>query len=186
MRFVVTLLLLGFCARAQPGERNTLTFSGGISRPLNGYSYENATVAALGGGYSFRLMTNAELEAGVFVALNPLPALCNASGCYGGDNRFYWVPFGGSFVVPTERDRVEFSLGAGGLYQRFSISNPNTAFGQESYSAWGGYAVAGAKVALDRARHFWLGATPRFLLANGGNRGSRWFFLFTGDVGFRF
>ncbi len=70
-------------------------------------------------------------------------------------------------------------------FESFSVSNPNTAFGLASNSGFGGYFKTSAGVALDRRRHFWLSATPRWLLANPGHRWDRWFMI-TGDISFRF
>jgi hypothetical protein len=40
-------------------------------------------------------------------------------------------------------------------------------------------------VALDRSRHWWLGATPRWFLANPHYRRDRWLQI-AGEVSFRF
>lgn len=187
MRTVFFFLLAALSAQAQFIQRNILTFSGGVARQVNGYAYQDSAAVGLGGTYGFRIFRNMDLEGGFFAALNPFPPDCNASGCYNGDNRFLWAPFGVRLVLPLRRDRLELSIGGGGLYEKYSVSNPNLAFGQPSYSAWGGYFAAGGRIALDHGRHFWLGATPRFFLTNGTGFGTRdrWF-LITGDFSFRF
>lgn len=43
--------------------------------------------------------------------------------------------------------------------------------------------MAGAAVAVDPARHFWLSVTPRWFFTNSYH--DRWFVL-TGNIGFRF
>jgi hypothetical protein len=83
-----------------------------------------------------RVIPMVDFEAGIFTAFDPIPATCNRSGCYNGDNRFLWVPFGARFVIPVG-ERVELSAGGGGLYERFSVSNPNPALGGRSYTGWG-------------------------------------------------
>ena len=149
--------------------------------PLN----NRYSAAGLGATYGFRLFRNVELEAGTFAAIDPFPPECNRSGCFSGDNRFFWIPFGVRFVLPLRRNRVELSSGGGGLYQKFSVKNPNLALGQQPYTAWGGYFVASGRIALERGRHFWLGATARFFLANGAGVNTRWLMV-TGDISFRF
>jgi hypothetical protein len=71
------------------------------------------------------------------------------------------VPFGLRLVAPLWRARLELSSG-GGLYDKYSVSNGNQSpFGPiRSLDGWGGYFMGGAAVALDRGRHWWLGASP--------------------------
>jgi len=94
------------------------------------------------------------------------------------------VPFGLRFIHPLRHDRVELSVGAGGLYEHFSgFDSPSGLV--PSYGAFGGFVKASVEVALDNRRRFWVGATPRVIVANGTNARDRWFMV-TGDVGFRF
>ena len=71
------------------------------------------------------------------------------------------------------------------FYQCFSVSNPNTDFGETGYGGWGGYFKASAGVAIDRRKRLWLSVTPRWSLANSGGIRDRWFML-TGDISYRF
>ncbi len=103
------------------------------------------------------------------------------------NDRFIWVPFGVRGILPLRNGQIELSAGGGGLYEKYSVSNPNPSVGLLSRSGWGGYFVAGAAVAIDRDRHFWLGASPRWFLANanGANAHDRWFVV-SGEFSFRF
>lgn len=76
----------------------------------------------------------------------------------------------------------------GGLYEKYTVSDASRAYAFSPRDGWGGYFVAGAAIALDRNRHFWIGASPRLYLANTGFQGNnkdRWFVI-TGDLSFRF
>ncbi len=129
-----------------------------------------------------------DIEAGVTTALNPTPEIRGAHFDIKPDTRFIWVPFGVRGILPLRRGRIELSAGGGGLYEKYSVSNPNDAVGLTSRDGWGGYFAGGAAIALDRGRHLWLGASPRWFLANtgfGGNAKDRWFVI-GGDFGFRF
>jgi hypothetical protein len=183
-----SLLLLCFTGlNAQQGSVNRLTLSGGWSRQTPAPAYEAAqTAATLGISYGFRPWKHVEFEAGVFAGLQPVPSVCNAHGCFDPDDRLIWVPFGIRFVAPLAAGRIELSAGGGGLYEAYSLTNEaSNPFALRSYSGWGGYFTGGAAVALDRSRHWWLSATPRWFLANPQYRRDRWFQI-AGEVSFRF
>jgi hypothetical protein len=184
MKYFLLLIIVSLIANAQSVPRNDLTFTGGYTRATTSNGFETHSATGLGLGYGYRVTPIVDLEAGIFTAFDPIPATCNQAGCYNGDNRFLWVPFGARFVIPVG-ERVELSAGGGGLYERFSVSNPNPALGGRSYMGWGGYFAAGAAIALDRGKHSWLGTTPRWFLANSGNQRDRWFMI-GGDLSFRF
>jgi hypothetical protein len=174
------LFLIGLLP-AQSTERNRISLSGGWGEQLTSYPYERQTAPVLGISYGYRPLRWFELEAGLSVALQPGFDQCSAHGCFDPNDRFIWVPFGVRFVAPIAWQRIELSAGGGALYERYSVSNPN--FNIQSRSGWGGYFTGGAAVAL--SRHFLLGATPRFFLANPSYARDRWFVI-TGDVTFRF
>ena len=178
MRILISFLLLALCGNAQPFERNRLTFSGGWAVPVSG-QLEGAPV--LGFTYGYRFHRYMEAEAGLLAAIRPGPEVRGANYDFQNYDRMLWVPFGIRFVAPLRQSRVELSAGGGALYERYS-SNGSFLYG---YDGWGGYLVGSASVALDRGRHFWLGAAPRFLLANPQYRRDRWFTI-TGEVSFRF
>ncbi len=185
MRNFFAAIFLASCVNAQSFQHNDITFSGGESWVLSKrFAYSN-TAVSLGATYGYRINRFIEPEAGLFGAINPVPPNCESYGCYNGDNRFFWVPFGVRFILPLKQDRYELSAGGGGLYESFSVSNLVPESGLAPYSGFGGYFKASAAVALDRRRHFWLSATPRSLLANPAYERDRWLMM-TGDLSFRF
>lgn len=167
--------------------RNSLTFSGGFAHDIHARCCQADTSVSLGATYSYHLFRNLGVEAGVVSALNPTPEIRGAHYDIVPRDRFIWVPFGLRGILPLKRGRVELSAAAGGLYEKYSISNPNSAVGLVSRDGWGGYFAGGAAIAMDRGRHFWLGASPRWYLANSndGYAHDRWFVI-AGDLGFRF
>lgn len=185
MRFFLIFFVSTFALEAQSSPRNEVTFSGGDSFQVFTPFVESNTAVSLGGTYGYRFTPHITAEVGVFSVIDPYPAECDYSGCYGQNNHFTQVPFGVKFTLPVRSDRFELSAGGGGLYEHFSVTNPDTDFSERSYGAWGGYFKPGAGVAIDRRRHLWLGATPRWSLANSGGIRDRWFML-TGDLSFRF
>ncbi|MGH9631932.1 MAG: outer membrane beta-barrel protein [Bryobacteraceae bacterium] len=87
----------------------------------------------------------------------------------------FMLPLGGRVVVPIADERVLFSAGGGGAYLRYSerIRQPfgNSGFRLDcpvcaSRGGWGYYGLVGLNVALDRGRHFRLGATSRIYRAD--------------------
>jgi hypothetical protein len=102
----------------------------------------------------------------VVVAPVETPDICSSHGCYNPNDRFIWVSVGVRFVAPLWRGRLELSTGGGGAYESYSVSNENTAFGIQSVDGWGSYFVGGGAVALDHGRHWWLGSSPHWFLAN--------------------
>jgi hypothetical protein len=166
--------------------RNRLTFSGGWSREIGGgISIGKDTAAGWGISYGYRVLRFLEPEAGVFLASQPSPDIRGANYFYNPDDRFVWVPFGVRFVAPLYLGRIEFSGGGGGLYEKYQVGNPNTAFGFASRSGWGGYFAGSAAVGLDRGKHLWLAATPRWFLANPAYARDRWVQI-SGEVSVRF
>jgi len=176
MRSIVLLCLLALPMKAQSFQRNDFTFSGGITWEIASYD-PYATQVSLGATYGYRVKPWIEPEAGVFGGINPVPSYRNADGYHTFSSRFIWVPFGARFILPLKHDRFELSAGIGGLYE----NGGNTV----GYNGFGGYLKWTAAMALDHRRHFWLGATPRLMLANGTDARDRWFQL-TGDIGVRF
>jgi hypothetical protein len=178
MRRWATLLFFAGGLVAQ----NRITLSGGWGEQIGVYAPERQTAPVLGVGYGFRALKWFEPEAGFSAALQPGRQICNRFGCYDPNDRYYWIPFGARFVAPAGK-RVEFSAGGGGLYEKYSVGGGSNPFSFQSRSGWGGYFLGGAAVAV--TRRIWVGATPRFLLANPPYARDRWFTI-TGDVSFRF
>jgi hypothetical protein len=168
--------------------RNSVKFSGGWGRDiLSKDSFRYDTAPSLGATYGYRVMRHLEMEAGAMVALGPGHEQSGASYYFKPDDRFTWVPFGLRGILPLRHDRIELSAAAGGLYEKYSVSNPALSVGLAARDGWGGYFAGGVKIAVDRKRHIWLGAAPHWYLANtrGGYAHDRWFVI-TGDAGFRF
>ena len=185
MRCLLVILGLSGLAWSQDGGRNRVTLSAGSARQINAKHSTPETAPVVGIGYGRRILPFMEIEAGVTVGLQPSPAMRGAFYDYDPNDRYIWVPFGVRFVAPLVAHRLEFSAGGGGLFERYSISNPDAPFGFGSHNGWGGYVSAGAALAVDRRHRFWLGVTPRALLANPKYGRDRWFTL-TGDVSVRF
>jgi hypothetical protein len=185
MRLTIFFLLLARGVIAEWVPQNRVTFSGGWSREVGGYSISKRTAAGLGLSYGYRAHKYIDAESGVFTALQPSFDIRTTGSFVNLDDRFIWVPFGVRFVAPLYLNRIEFSGGGGGLYQRYAVSNPNPALSISSYNAWGGYFVGSTAVALDKGRHVWLGITPRLFMANPAYARDRWFKL-SGEASFRF
>jgi len=184
MRCFIAILLLSGFAQAQPLDRNRITLSGGwMTRVGEDYNPQSAPV--VGVSYGYRALKFLELDAGLHVALQPGQELCSRFGCYDPNDRYFWIMVGARLVAPLVAGRVELSLGGGGLVQQYSVSNRDSPFGVSSQGAFGGYFTAGAAAPLDRRHHFWIGVTPRVLLANPEFGRDRWFTI-TGDVSYRF
>jgi hypothetical protein len=186
MKLVLVLLFIGVCAPAQSEMRNTVTLSGGFAQNV-GNSCCGDLAPALALTYAYRLFPHMDVEAGVNTTLSLGTEARGANYDFKADDRFLWVPFGLKGVLPLRSGRVELSVGAGGLYEKYLVGSPAEFVGFASRDGWGGYATTGVAVALDRRRHFWIGASPQLLFANtgGGYEHDRWFVLNVG-VGLRF
>jgi hypothetical protein len=184
MRAIILLPILACALSGQPFARYDFSLSGGMGWDVGSSYPSSGSTVSLGATGGYRVTRWFELEAGAFGGLNPLGPECYSYGCQTPDSHYIWVPFGGRVIVPFAHDRFEWSVGAGGLYERFAASNLSAGL-PYSYNGFGGYVKSSVAVALDRHRHFWIGMTPRMILANGGGARDRWILL-TGDIGFRF
>jgi hypothetical protein len=183
VRAIIPFLLLVPCAVAQSVTGNRITLSGGWATQI--YSYQNAAAPSLGLSYGYRFYKYVEAEGGLFTALDPTGDVCSRNGCVDVNDRFFWLPFGVRFIAPLYLGRIEFSAGGGGLYEKYTVGSPFPGGGPDERHGWGGYFVGSAAVALDRSHRFWLGATPRWFLANPAYARDRWFQI-TGELSFRF
>jgi hypothetical protein len=183
MKVLILFISLAFSTYAQPANRNTITFSGGLAENA-GPSCCGDTAPSLALSYAYRLLPNLDIEAGIDSALALGSKFVSANYDVTADDRFLWVPFGLRGVLPLRHDRVELSAGAGGTYEKYWVGNPSYVTSRDGL---GGYGSVGAAAALDAHRHFWLGVSPFFFFANtgGGYSHDRWFVLNVG-LGVRF
>jgi hypothetical protein len=179
------LLCAAGWVHAQTDGRNRVTVSGGWVGQIYSNVFYRQTAPLVGVSYGYRPLKFLEIESGLSVGFQPGDQSCNRFGCYDPNDRYFWIPLGVRFVSPPLAGRVELSLGGGGLLQRYAVSNPDNPYSISSENGLGGYFVSGAAIAVDHRHRFWLGATPRVLLANPEFRRYRWFTI-TGDFTFRF
>jgi len=177
-----------------PVHTSTLDVSaGGTTYAYNYFNQRGGP--AFGGRYEYRLWKYVAIEAGVDAlwpksystllvgSLAPGTNLITVSpGCTGcvyvpfsERNRVTLVPFGAKAILPLAHGRIELFLGAGGAYAWHSDygSYRNGMFAQGSL---------GARVALDRNRHYWLGTSVRTYTKGNSETWISW----TADFGFRF
>ncbi len=186
VRILFFILLAISFGGAQETPAHRLTLSGGWTRQIGGYAFEEKqTAAGLGLSYGRRFHRYVEAEAGMFTALDPTGDVCGRFGCVDIGDRFFWIPFGVRFIAPLYLGRIEFSAGGGGLYEKYTVSSPPPGGGPSPRGGWGGYFVGSAALALDRARHFWVGASPRWFLANPAYARDRWVQI-SGEISVRF
>ena len=168
---------------AQETLADRITFSGGWSHETDNQNFPRETATGLGISYGHRFRSWIEAEAGLFTALDPTGVQCASFGCRDAGDHYYWVPFGVRFIAPLYRRRIELSAGGGGLYEKYS--GDLLGVGPVSRSGGSGYFIASAAFALDRGRHFWVGATPRWFLANASYARDRWLQI-SAEISFRF
>jgi len=184
MKLVLFLFFIAVCAFAQSDARNAVTLAGGFAHNVgNNCCGDSAPSFAL--TYAYRLFPHVDVEAGVDTTLSLGTEARGANYDFKADDRFLWVPFGVKGILPLRSGRVELSVGAGGVFEKYLVGDNSGFF--VSRDGWGGYASTGAAIALDERRHFWLGVAPQLFFAN-ANRGyahDRWFVLNVG-LGFRF
>jgi hypothetical protein len=176
VRPVLGLLLTVICLQAQDIPSNRLTLSAGWTRQIGGSSFaDKQTAPGLGLSIGHRFHKFIEPEVGLFTALDPTGDICGRFGCVDVSDHFFWIPFGVRFVAPLYLGRIEFSGGGGGLFEKYTVGNETSGGGPSERDGWGGYFVGSAALSLDRGRHFWLAATPRWFLANPAYARDRWF-----------
>ena len=187
MRCAFLGLVALWSAYAQDTPQNTpanrFTFSGGWSHEIDNQNSARETATGLGISYGHRFRRWIEAEIGLFTALDPTGVQCASFGCRDASDHYYWVPFGVRFIAPLYRRRIEISGGGGGLYEKYS--GDFLGVGPVSRTGGGGYFIASAAFALDRGRHFWVGATPRWFLANPSYARDRWLQT-SAEISFRF
>jgi hypothetical protein len=166
--------------------RNTITLSAGGARNV-GTNCCGESAPSLSLTYGYRLFPHLTPEAGVETALSIGSEARGANYDFNAHDRYIWVPFGLRAVLPVWRERLELSIGGGGTYEKYSVGSPAESVGFVSREGWGGYALSGVALALDKRRHWWLGTAPRLYFANTntGHAHDRWLVVNLG-LGLRF
>lgn len=189
------LLFLDPVSAQEPARTSTITLGVGGETPTRN-EFGESTGPAFKGNYEFRLWKYFAVEAGVDTLLPKterfelLPVITSgttlvSSGpfCFAcvavsfpDRTRVTLLPFGIKGILPLYDGRVELFGGFGGAYalhSDYSFQN-----------AWLMQTSAGARVALDRGHHFWLGTSGRFYTNFGAER-QEWV-SWTADLGLRF
>ena len=185
MKTLLVLFGSAMFVAAQPEMRNTITLSAGLAQNA-GDNCCGETAPSIAVGYAYRLFSHLDLEVGIDTTLSLGSEARGANYDFKAEDRFIWIPFGLKGILPLRRDRLEVSIAAGGTYEKYSVGNPATSVGFLSRDGWGGYASAGASMALDRGRHFWLGASPRLFLVNTDQYAHDRWFVFNVGLELRF
>jgi hypothetical protein len=180
------MFALAVSGYAQTEMRNTITVGAGIAHNT-GNTCCGESAPSIEVNYSFRFMPHIELTAGANFTTSLGTEIRGANYDFRIHDRLTWVPFGINGILPLSGGRTEAFIGAGGVYERYSVGNPEDFVGATTRDGWGGYATGGARFALDRRRHFWLGGSTHYYFANTNNgyTHDRWLTANV-DVGFRF
>ncbi len=113
-------------------------------------------------------------------AFHPLTlGLSPDTGNYHAKDHLFATQFGARAVLPLG-NRFTVAAGGGPAVIHYSTVE-NLTLGQMSFTRWGYYVLTSVEIALDRAAHFYIGSTPKFLHSNGIH-----YFVLGGEFGFRF
>lgn len=174
---------------------STITFGVGGAWTLGGRPFLISGGPVLNGTYEFRVWKYLAVEAGVH---NTLLGMTRYSSIYTagvigpgagltqfntvlstlvtqGTARNTTIPFGVRGILPLNHSKVE--LFAGG-------DSAHTWNASQGYTAWSVETHLGARFALDKQRHFWLGTTGEYMHELGPYP-QNWI-SWTADLGFRF
>jgi hypothetical protein len=199
-RLLVFLLFLSCsltAAFAQESSVGTSTVTFGVGGGFGGLNPLGTTGGPVfNGTYEFRVAKYFALETGVHntlgttfqyislytpviikagAGLTPVTVLRGQTITTRAPARNTSVPFGFRGILPMKHGKVELFLGGDGAY----TWNTN-----QNYQDWGVEGRLGARFALDKQRHFWLGATGEFLQEFGYS--SQHWTTWTADFGYRF
>lgn len=158
--------------QAQSYQRHYFTAGLGIALPKDDLHafYQNAFSWSF--GYGFRPIQYLQLDVGLdssYLAADVQDYYTTpAFGPVRIRDFQYFVPYGARAILPLAKGRFELFGGAGGAYLRYveSLRQPSYYYRVDcpvcnSRSGTGWYAVAGGDFAIDRGRHFRLGALTR-------------------------
>jgi hypothetical protein len=166
-------LLPSLSAAQTAFRRHYVTIGSGAGLPRADLSSVFSTSPGLNVGYGFRFHPWFQLDAGfetLFGAAGVRDFLPTSFGNLRIRDYQHFVPMGGRVVVPLVDERLHLFAGGGGAYMRYTerIRQPFTESGFRidcdvcsARDGWGSYALLGGNVAVDRARHFRVGASAK-------------------------
>jgi len=190
--FLLLILPLALTVSSQETAVGTSTITFGTGGGFAGYNpYGTKGGPAFNGTYEYRISKYLSVEAGVHNNLvsayqynqiyTSIPAGLNFTYTYvslletRAAARNTSVPFGFKGILPLRNSKIELFLGADGAY----TWNAN-----QGYQAWGVEGLLGARFAVDKQRHFWLGTSGEFLQEFG--YASQHWTTWTADFAYRF
>jgi hypothetical protein len=176
--WVITLALAALPAFGQGWNpdwypKHNLTASAGAARPRADLGPLLDDSAAFGFAYGYRFHRNFQADIGldtIYGAARIRDFLPTDFGDLRIRDFQFLLPFGGRAILPLGTERFLLSGGGGGAYLRYQerLRQP---FGGNyvridcpvctARHGIGTYALVNVKGALDRNRHFWLGATGK-------------------------
>jgi len=186
------LLPLAITVSAQENAVGTSTITFGVG---GGWTGDNPLGSSGGpvfnGTYEYRISKYLAVEAGVHNTLvnayqynqiyTSIPAGLNFTYSYvssiqtRASERNTSVPFGFKGILPLRHGKIELFAGFDGAY----TWNTN-----QNYKNWGVEGRLGARFAVDKQRHFWLGTSGEFLQEFG--YASQHWTTWTADFAYRF
>jgi hypothetical protein len=176
----VFLALQSFPATGQQFGSSTVILGVGGALPASGYrttSFHNGP--SIAGEYEFGLHRSVAANIGVENFFLNFDNITRNSLAVTRE-RITLMPFGIRGIAPLAGGRAELFAGAGGAYL-WSSEYDLRSYGGEGF-LW--QLNGGGRIAIDRAKHFRVGATMRFYRDLG--RPTQEWFSVTGDVSYRF
>jgi len=177
MRTVLLVVSLGFGTGAAFAQSEHVThhnISVGLGPAIpTGFSSNylgTAPMVAVRYGYRFNryLQADAGLQLAWGAANNANAVVTDLGPIQGGDHE-YMIPLGGRVIVPQPFQRLEMSLGGGGVHLHYSETAPSNGYYQvncyscTSRGGWGGYGLANVSYFLDSNQNFRVGTTFQFI-----------------------
>jgi hypothetical protein len=175
MRTLAGFLLVASLLPAQEYRKHNVLLFGGAGVPGGDLTGITSTSAGLGLGYGYRFHEYFQAEAGyelLFGAARVRDFLPTLYGNLRIRDYQHFLPYGGRVIVPIKGDKIQLFAGGGGVYMRYSerVRQP---FAQQGFTfdcavcsardGNGYYGLVGGNMALDRAQHFRIGVTSRFI-----------------------
>jgi hypothetical protein len=189
--FLLLILPLALTVSAQETAVGTSTITFGTGGGFSLYNPYGTGGPAFNGTYEYRISKHLAAEAGIHNTLVTVPQYnqiytiipTGPSSTYINVSTLYTraaarntsVPFGFKGILPLRNSKIELFLGGDGAY----TWNAN-----QGYQAWGVEGRLGARFAVDKQRHFWLGTSGEFLQEFG--YASQHWTTWTADFAYRF